>query len=85
MDADLPIQMAVHYLCSALEADKKTVEKLATSMARTASKDEIYMFLMALGSSVMGMSKGLSKLDENFPLFTSKLCKNLNTDDALGV
>lgn len=85
MDTDRHIQMAIHYLCSALENDKKSVEKLATNIAKNSNKDELYMFLMALGAGVMGVSKGLSKLDKNFPEFTSKLCKNLNTNEGLGI
>ncbi len=81
---DRSISMAIHFLCSALERDKKTVIKLSDIISKK-DKDEIYMFLMGLGAGMIGVSKGLSGLDKNFTKFTTTLCKNLNTDDALGV
>ncbi len=84
-ETDRSISMAIHFLCSSLETNKKMVDKLATSLANEKNPDEVYMFMMALGAGIMGLSKGLSKLDKNFPKFSSKLCKSLNTDDSLGV
>ncbi len=84
-ETDRSISMAIHFLCSALEKNKKMVDKLATALSNEKNPDEIYMFMMALGAGIMGLSTGLSKLDKNFPKFASKLCKNLNTDDTLGV
>ncbi len=81
---DRSISMAIHFLCSALEKDKKAVIKLSDIVSKR-DKDEIYMFLMGLGAGMIGVSKGLSGLDKNFTKFTTTLCKNLNTDDALGV
>ena len=81
---DISISMAIHFLCSALEKDKRSIEKLADVVSKKDS-DEIYMFLMGLGAGFIGVSKGLSKLDKNFTTFTTKLCKNLNTDDSLGI
>ncbi len=81
---DRSISMAIHFLCSALEQDKKSIEKLADNVSKN-QQDEIYMFLMGLGAGLVGVSKGLSALDKNFTKFSTKLCKNLNTDDALGI
>ena len=82
--ADISISMAIHFLCSALEMDKKSIEKLSDIVSKK-DQYEIYMFLMGLGAGLVGVSKGLSKLDKNFTTFTTRLCKNLNTDDSLGV
>ncbi len=81
---DRSISMAIHFLCSALEMDKKSIEKLADVVSKN-DNDEIYMFLMGLGAGIIGISKGLSDLDKNFTKFTTTLCKNLNTDDGLGI
>ncbi len=81
---DISISMAIHFLCSALERDKKSIERLADVVSKK-EHDEIYMFLMGLGTAFIGVSSGLSKLDKNFTNFTTQLCKNLNTDDSLGV
>jgi len=79
---DISISMAMHYLCSGLEKDKKSIEKLASVVSKKSS-DDIYMFLMGLGVGIIGISGALSKLDKNFDGFAKKLCDNLNTDDTL--
>jgi len=84
MVEDIDIQMAIHFLCSSLEKDKKMIDKISSTVSKK-EPDEIYMFLMALGSGILGVSDGLSKLDKNFVSFTKRLCKNLNTDDSLAV
>lgn len=71
--------MAEHFFCLCMKNKEKDMFRLADSIS-TMNEEEIYLFIIGLGTVLRGYSFGQKKLIKDYDIYINNICKRLQYD-----